>query len=118
MHSLLKSIAKKTLIAFMLLSFSIYASSFQLDSAMLHDNISAEINSIVNHTSIAMDSDHAVDQHCNNPSSQHCNNCSHCVAIALTQHFSAYETLYIANRGKILNTEKRIETLFKPPRNS
>lgn len=117
MNALLKSIVKKTLIAFMLLSFSLYASSVQLDNAVFESNISIDAHSVVSHTNTAMNSEDIINPHCKNASSQHCNNCAQCVVIGLSQQFIHYEPLYIANRDLKLNTEKRIEIPFKPPRN-
>ena len=116
MNLFLKSVAKKTLIAFMLLSFSMYASSFQLGVAAVEDIISVDIVNSIDHAKPVLNVDQKTDQHCDSTSSQHCNSCTHCVVIALTQLVKPYEPLIVGHSDTAPVIEKRIEVPFKPPR--
>jgi len=115
-ESLLKNIAKKTLIAFMLLSLSMSALSFQRDTVIFQDSDTVNMSHFIDDIDTVMTVRYESD-HCNNTSSsQHCNNCTHCVVVSMAQQVIAHSLFNSANSLALFYSEKSIEIPFKPPR--
>jgi len=116
MKLLFTNIAKKAFIAFMLLSLSMSALSFQNDTVIFQDPNTINISHFIDDIDTVMDVRYESD-HCNNTSSsQHCNNCTHCVVVSMTQQVIAHSLFTSVNSVTLFYSEKRIEIPFKPPR--